>query len=360
MTRYLFTLVFLVLWCSFNVCVWGATEDSAPKKDDSIKKTSSSGVKKETIKKPALRPAKKETLSPEEKEKARQAHFEKTGIWLWPELTPEDRKELGEVQKQYLQAVMKVYLSSKLKIYEREHFLVLTNMPHQLAQETGTYLEKMYVELSRMFGLPRGTQHWRGKCLVIIFLKKEEWMEYEKKFFNHTDIPSGASGLAHTASTGDVIISTFLGDVREMDARWKFLGMLVHETTHGFLHRYKSCSRMPLWLEEGLADWAAGTVVPADKQPGMKRALALKQMKSNPTLDGMMNEKPHLEAWQYGAASGLVEFLRRKKSDGPRQLIEMIKDGVEWKEAVQKVYKWTPEQMISAYGRALGVPSLKP
>ncbi|MDO4426313.1 MAG: hypothetical protein Q4D17_11195, partial [Planctomycetia bacterium] len=90
---------------------------------------------------------------------------------------------------------------------------------------------------------------------------------------------SGASGLAHMSSDGNVLISLFYGDISKMEARWKFIGLLVHETTHGFMHRYRARQRIPIWLEEGIADSMPVVIVPADRQTFLKQRSGLERMR---------------------------------------------------------------------------------
>ena len=42
------------------------------------------------------------------------------------------------------------------------------------------------------------------------------------------------------------------------------------------------------------------------------------------------------------------------------QFIEGMKEGMTWEESLQASYGSSPEQLVAAYGQAIGVPDLRP
>ena len=68
----------------------------------------------------------------------------------------------------------------------------------------------------------------------------------------------------------------------------------------------------------------------------------------------------NIEFWQYGVALRMTKFLIKKDKKKYIRLIETLKEGVPWKKALKEVYGVTPEQLTTAYGRAVGIPDLKP
>ena len=67
-----------------------------------------------------------------------------------------------------------------------------------------------------------------------------------------------------------------------------------------------------------------------------------------------------LEAWQYGSACSLVAFMIQQKPAGIGEMLELIKEGTEWENALQKVYQCSANQLLFAFGRTLGIPNLQP
>ncbi len=350
----------------------GAKKDS--RKSDASKDSSDSKSAKKSGKKPSSKeslsrtssgkkgkaktpPEPEDLRTPEEKERDRMAHFEETGIWLWPELTPEQVAETVEKQKSYMEDVKKKF--PQMIYYESEHFFYFTDAPKPIALECLKYLELMYARLCEVFEFPKGAQVWNGKCIVCAFVYQQGFVKFEQEFFGDTSQQfSGASGLAHMSSDGNVLISLFYGDISTMEARWKFIGILVHESTHGFLHKYRARQRIPLWLNEGIADFMPGVIVPADRQHGYKQRSALQHMQQFGSVGGLMQTEGSIEAWQYGVASGLVEFLLKNKPHGFKKFLDEIKDGKDWETALKENYNCTPEEFLILFGRANRIPRL--
>ena len=70
--------------------------------------------------------------------------------------------------------------------------------------------------------------------------------------------------MCHTFGSGDVHIA-FYRQPNDFDSAH----VLVHESVHGFVHRYRSPLDIPSWANEGLAEAIATDMVP---QPGMAQS----------------------------------------------------------------------------------------
>ncbi|MHB1033126.1 MAG: hypothetical protein ACYC0Y_00650 [Pirellulales bacterium] len=256
-------------------------------------------------------------------------------------------------QKEYLGKVAAAFRANNMRLYETKYFLFLSDMPpNQVALYT-PYLDKMYRELCKAFGIKQGTDVWRGKAVVVAFLAKESFWAFEKAFFNHQEAV-GAQGLAHSNSNGNVVISCFRGDDPEY-----FATVLVHETAHGFMHRYAGFG-VPSWLDEGAAEWIAAAVVTTEKEVQNRQQRAIQQMRTTGTMGGDFFTSPRIGGWQYGAASHLANFLLRSDPQRYRALLDGIKKGLPWQESLKKAYGATPEQLARQYGLSIGVPNLVP
>ena len=124
-------------------------------------------------------------------------------------------------------------------------------------------LDAMHDFLCDLYGIPRGEPVWKGKCLVLAFLKEEDFTAFEHRFMQ-TQM-KGAHGNCHPTSDRRVVMACHRGDDPST-----FAHMLVHETSHGFNHRWMSPTHLPNWLNEGIAEWAGTQVVPACRQVPLK------------------------------------------------------------------------------------------
>ena len=162
-----------------------------------------------------------------------------------------------------------------------------------------------------------------------------------------------AQGLCHAQTDGQVVISAWKGDLTT-----HFASALVHETSHGFVARYRSDLRAPSWLNEGMADWIANRIVKNDN-------LVARQTKSGQliqqqrTLDGFF-EAAQISGDQYGAASSMVSILLEIDPNKFRRFFIGIKEGLLEEDSLQQEFQMTHRDLARLYGRRIGVPDLTP
>ncbi len=276
---------------------------------------------------------------------------------LWQEPTEAEHTAAVEEYKTFLKEIETAYPNHGFKLHETEFFLFLTDIPaNQIAGYIAS-LDEMYKQMCFLFAIPPERNIWRGKAVVVAFLRKADFVEAEARFMK-TD--SGDKyGICHSFSNGKVVTMCYRGDDPAA-----FAGMLVHETSHGFVHRFRSNGRTPGWVNEGIADWISSVVVVPNKQVARAQQVALERLRATGSLDGTF-EATGLEfggtgAWQYGAASGLTDFLIRRDPNLYRGFLTDMKEGHSWEESLQEIYGMTPADLAQAFGKAIGVPTLRP
>ncbi len=114
------------------------------------------------------------------------------------------------------------------------------------------------------------------------------------------------------------------------------------------------------WINEGIADWVAAAVVPEDKSASRLQRNAADQARQKGTLGGNFFDDANIEAWQYGVASTIVDMLLKVDGSKYRQMIDDIKDGVDWEDSLQNAYGMTPTDLVARYGQYVGAPHLQP
>lgn len=281
------------------------------------------------------------------------ARAKKNGVRPWPTLTKQQHQQAIDEYRLLMEELGRAMPG--MALYETHEFLFYSNIPaNQIAPYT-TALDAMHDMMCTMYGIQRGEPVWKGKCLVVAFLNKAEFVRFEQTFLGQRDAGT-AYGLCHSYSDGRVIISCYRGDRPE-----DFAKMLVHETSHGFIHRYRTGVHPPSWVNEGMADWIARALVPASGSVPRREARALQIMRKTRSMGGdFLTRDDNIAAWQYGIASSLTDFLIRQDKAAYARFIQGIKEGLSWPESLQAAYKATPQQMIAAYGQAIGVPDLRP
>jgi hypothetical protein len=277
---------------------------------------------------------------------------QKHGVKPWPELTKEQHEAAVDEHRKLMDEVSRAMPG--MALYETHEFLFFSNIPaDQIAPYTAA-LDAMHDMMCQMYGIKRGEPVWKGKCLVVAFLEKPEFLRFEQTFMKGSE-PSSAYGLCHSFGDGRVIISCYRGDKPA-----EFAHMLVHETSHGFIHRYRTPVSPPSWVNEGMADWIGRALVPQSRAVGLRERQALQIMRQSRSMGGdFLTRKGNIEPWQYGIASSLTDFLIRSDKDAYTRFIQGLKEGLKWPESLEAAYDTRPDELIAAYGQAIGVPDLR-
>jgi hypothetical protein len=267
----------------------------------------------------------------------------------------ESDKEHAEVMAEYRQMIDEVrQLLPGTELYETERFLFTSNIPPQQIAPYVRYLDEMYNWMCEVYGVPQTQDVWLGrKTPVFAFLNEQEFHAFEAKYFQK--IPEGIYGLCHQSSDGHVVIACYRGDDPH-----DFGQMLVHETSHGFIHRYKTKARLPNWVNEGMAEYIGARMVPKSDSVKKKELIATMEMRRRGTLGGDFFTTESIHDWQYGAASSINGFMIEANPESYVHFIEALKEGMPWVEALQTAYGSKPEELLQAYGQSKGVPNLQP
>jgi hypothetical protein len=239
-------------------------------------------------------------------------------------------------------------------LYETEHFLFYSNIPPPQLAPYVRYLDAMYAMMARLFGIPEEQPVWLGrKAPVFAFLNRGEFIAFEERYFKNR-AASGVYGICHQAGDGQVIIACYRGEDPH-----DFGQMLVHETSHGFVFRYKTKASLPVWVDEGLAEYIGEQMVPASDSVRNKEEAAVIYLKQTPSLGAnFFVADAQLEAWQYGAATRMNKLMMSRGRDRYVAFIEGLKEGLSWQESLREAYNASPEELVLLYGRSIGVPAL--
>jgi len=272
------------------------------------------------------------------------------GVTPWPTLDADAQAAEVKALEAYVASVKEVF--PRLEVSQTHEFIVATDIPPAQMAGYVAGLDAMHDALCDLYGIPRGEPVWKGKCLVIAFLSQDDFRAFEKRFYGVE--AAGYHGLCHQSGDGRVVTACHRGENAPA-----FAHMLVHETSHGFNHRWLSPARIPNWLNEGIAEWVGSRVVTSDQVP-LKEAQALQFMQAQGNLGPEFFDRRNIDAVQYGIASGLVKFLVKQDPKRFAAFVQGIKEGAPAEESLQKAYGGTTAELVKAYGTAIGLPNLKP
>jgi len=273
---------------------------------------------------------------------------------FWEEITEDEQVKHVQEHKEFLEKVGTHFSALKMKLYETKYFLFFTDMPARQVAPYLAQLDKMNELLGQSFGFKPGHNIWRGKAVIVAFLSKLAFLEFEKKFYDRIET-GNAIGLCHSHSDGKVIVSCYRGNNPNF-----FGAVLVHETAHGYIHRYKTTVHIPVWINEGIADWIAMIVVPSSKEVRYRQTEAVARLRQMQTFGGQFFNSDRLDGWQYGSASAMIQLMLKASPEQFKLFFNGIKEGLTWQDSLQRAYGLTVNQLCQAYGQSIGIPLLTP
>jgi hypothetical protein len=277
------------------------------------------------------------------------ARMKANGVEPWPRLTAEQHAAEVEALGAFVAQVRERF--PKLGVSTTHEFLVASDLPAAQLAPFVANLDTMHDFLCDLYGIPKGEPLWKGKCLVVAFLDEADYKAFESTVMNADT--QGTHGVCHQRSDGRVITACHRGTDPAA-----FAHMLVHETSHGFNHRWMSSQRLPNWLNEGIAEWVGARVVKNSDQVPLKEARAAAFMRSQGTLGPDYFTRANIDPVQYGMASGMVRMLIGRDAKKFAEFVRGIKEGTPVEESLERSFGGSLDDLVKAYGAAVGVPHL--
>jgi hypothetical protein len=247
-------------------------------------------------------------------------------------------------QKKRLEVINKE-LKLHMKMTETAHFLIFSDSSDAVTQEFMQWSEALHANLCRQFSINPTERLWDGKCLLLLFATDAEFKEYAKAADGATakDAPTLAAYFLwekRVTLDGDAIGVPQLEHMcipTEKAKPAELQQLFAHEATHAFFALYYKPVALPLWLNEGLAEYMT-VFNDKDLRPG-KLYMAKQYSTSGKSLkDLLANKMDLLEAGQYPVAYTMVECLLTQGGAKLKQLICNLKDGQTSDEALKAVY----------------------
>ncbi len=255
--------------------------------------------------------------------------------YTWQTLSEEEIAAFVAREKEFVASVLD-YLQVEMRLIETEHYLFYTDAEPREVTRMSILLENMYRRLSQMLDIPPQVNIWKGKALIFLCSEEELYHRIERDIFKNPN-SRGTAGVCHSFATGEVrIVFTMMQD------RWNLQHLLVHETTHGFLHRYRSARPIPNWLNEGIAEYLATRLVVQSDFNRYRRSQGMQELAKRGSFEGALHAR-NIPFWFYGVSLHLVEMLMQKDREAVFAMLRDIKDGVHWEQSLLDRFNLTPQ-----------------
>ncbi len=274
---------------------------------------------------------------------------------FWGELSPELMAESVEALKKEADEATE-QMGVRLRTYEDDNFLLFTDLPPAEARRWAGLLDEMYDRLLETFDLPAGQNIFRGKCAIYVFSRQTDYFQYCAQTLGFPAM--GTAGVCHSRGDGFCVVAFY-----RQENTLNFAHVLVHESVHAFVHRYRSHPFIPSWINEGLAEHIAYKLVDSrgfgESDWAQQAEYMRRRLRQLDSLQGML-DLPHIQGWQYPVASELCAFMIRQSPTRYRDFINAIKDGKHWQQALREDYGIDRDQLVRAFGDAIGARNLRP
>ena len=276
----------------------------------------------------------------------------------WPPLTEEQRAKKVEELKSFAAEAGKK-LNKELLLRETKYFLFYSDLPVNEAQNWAGLLDRMYARLAELFAVPREAKSpgagrgdyanvWYGKALVFVFQNPDDYRRFQQVVHKTDAGPS--AGMCHCFGDGRVHIA-FYRQKEELT----FAHVLVHESVHGFIHRFRTPAHVPSWANEGLAEVIASELVPRKGRAAERQLIAKQQLQSRGDDLGGLFTARHIEGWQYPVAETMCSYMIQQNKRRYVDFIVGMKEGLTWEQSLEQRYKAPRDRLVRAYRASLGM-----
>ena len=274
---------------------------------------------------------------------------------FWGELSEEIMTQSVDALKAEALEAQKS-LGQPLRLYEDQYFLVYSDLDPGEARRWVGLLDNMYDRLMEMFQLPKGKNIFRGKCLIYIFQEPDDYFRYCARVLGFD--ARQTAGVCESRGDGMAVVAFY----RQRNTL-NFAHVLVHESVHAFIHRYRSYPLVPSWINEGIAEYVAHALVDnsgyGQSDWAKRSADARTLLRQAGSMRGMLDSWP-IQGWQYPVAHELCQFMVSQSPQRYRAFIDAIKDGKEWEQALEQDYGVNRFQLIEAFGDSIRIRNLQP
>lgn len=288
----------------------------------------------------AIEEEKLRTLNPEANEWTSHA---------WPDLTQAEQNAAIITMRQEAMKILE-QVGMDIAPVETEYFLFYSDMPRRESAKWARQLDHMYTRLTQIFHLEDGKNLFWGKAVIFVFNEQDTFRLVEAQAFNYL---SGlrVAGLCHMR--GPMVFVNFY---RQTDD-YEFAAVLVHETSHGFMHRFLTPKRLPTWANEGFADYLASVSFSNSPVDRNRRQSALKFVRNGGDVAAVLNMSYLDETWPgpdsvgYPVSYLLVSLMIM---DRPRRFgdwVKAVKHGKDWRQALVEDFGVDEKTLIDRFVR---------
>jgi hypothetical protein len=241
-----------------------------------------------------------------------------------------------------------------MHLVETAHFLIFSAWNWSNDASLADLCESMYLMLTQQFSVPSTESVWIGKCPIYLFWDPAHYDRFVSEIDESRALSSNmahANGYHATRGRFSYIVINGVSSfgVTLEQKKLEFYHVLVHETTHAFMDRYISNQPLPLWVEEGLADYIAAILVPLSEVNRKYIAASQFGVRNPDTVTRLLDKKKELTPTEYGIAQSLVRSLVNQDRVAMVRFLRLMKEGKSDETALTESYHLTRREFVHAW-----------
>ncbi|MBI5725761.1 MAG: hypothetical protein HZA50_17510 [Planctomycetes bacterium] len=237
-----------------------------------------------------------------------------------------------------------------LHLIETQHFLIYSAWEKNQDKGMSEAIENMYRVLCQQFVVDAKDQYWAGKLPIFVMATKEQFTTFTNEI-DKVKRPDSAGYCGATSKGFAYIVTSQVKDINF------FYELVIHESTHAFLNRYKTNVLIVTWINEGIADYMAATLVP--NSIAHNRYIDAARMAIAEKKDVQFVFREVKGAFAYGIAQSLIRYLIQRDGKAFLKFIKLMKEGKTDDEALKEAYKLTKEQLVAEWNKAAAANAIK-
>ena len=258
--------------------------------------------------------------------------------------TPEEIEAFGKQAAAYAEQTRKT-ITANLHKLETRPFVIYSAWSRSNDRALAEICEKLYVALCRQFDVPPTANIWAGKCPVFVFWDKEHFRRFTTEV-DEVGMTDAAGYQLHRSDGFGYIV------LNRVSTRRRFFELLAHEGTHAFIARYLTNLPIPSWVNEGMAEYAAATLVKGSVAARRHVPAARKAVQANKDISHVFT-KPAMSDFDYGICQSLVRYLIARDRKAFVRFFTRMKEGASQAEALQEAYGLTGGQLLAQWRAAV-------
>ncbi len=262
----------------------------------------------------------------------------------WAPIDPSDIPALTEAVKAKCRQFQE-QAGVSLTLFETDRFLFYSDLSAGENRKWTRELDRMYDTLLRTLEIPAGTPMFMGKCPVFVFRERADFIGFERDVFGVNAV--NAAGLNHQRA-GETFTVFF-----KSDNDVSFNSVLIHETVHAFMYRYRAAYPLPTWANEGLADYIAGHLTAYSPEPRDHWQHARNFVAGGGDPAEIMGQTYLNGGWfdenSYPVSHMLVRFMLKHKPRSFKEWIDDIKSGKDWEASLEARFNVEPQRLAEGF-----------